>query len=92
MQLITSRARVSLSLLMRAARLPSSRPPIARLVRIQEALQDGEKVNTVTMANELEVSTKTIQRDVTFMRDQLELPISWDYGSRSFKLTVRKAH
>jgi proteasome accessory factor B len=30
------------------------------------------------LADELEVSTKTIQRDIDFMRDQLGLPIEYD--------------
>lgn len=41
-------------------------------------LQSGSYPNCRTMAEELEVSGKTIQRDLEFMRDRLNLPIAWD--------------
>src|ERR1035438_6421627 len=50
--------------------LPSSRPPIARMLRIHEELQDGHLTNCSKLAGKLEVSTKTIMRDLAFMRDQ----------------------
>ena len=37
--------------------------------------------NATTLARQLEVSTKSIHRDLEFMRDRLELPIEYD-GSR----------
>src|ERR1035438_10099745 len=43
--------------------LPSSRPPIARMLRIHEELQDGHLTNCSKLAGKLEVSTKTIMRD-----------------------------
>lgn len=58
--------------------LPSSRPPLARMLRIHEILQDGRQTNGTTLAEQLEVSTKTIMRDLAFMRDQLDLPCEYD--------------
>src|SRR4029079_9943054 len=51
------------------------------MLRIQRAIQAGKFPNASTLARELEVSTKSIHRDIEFMRDRLELPIE-DDGSR----------
>lgn len=58
--------------------LPTSRPPLARMLRIHEILQDGRQTNCTKLAEQLEVSTKTIMRDLAFMRDQLDLPCEYD--------------
>lgn len=55
-----------------------SRPPLVRMIRIHELLQKGSHTNCSQLAAELEVSTKTAQRDIEFMRDQLALPIEYD--------------
>lgn len=47
------------------------------MLRIHQSLQSGKFPNTTTLARELEVSTKSIQRDLDFMRDRLELPIEY---------------
>ncbi|MCW5549088.1 MAG: WYL domain-containing protein [Opitutaceae bacterium] len=62
----------------KAAKLPNSRPPVARMIRIHEELQDGRLTNCPKLAKLLEVSTKTIARDLEFMRDQLGLPVEYD--------------
>src|ERR1700744_2970403 len=51
------------------------------MLRIHQAIQAGKFPNASTLARELEVSTKSIHRDIEFMRDRLELPIEYD-GSR----------
>ena len=58
--------------------LPSSRPPLARMLRIHDILQDGRQTNCTKLAEQLEVSPKTIMRDLAFMRDQLDLPAEYD--------------
>ena len=55
-----------------------SRPPLERMLRIHQAIHSGKFPNASTLAGELEVSTKSIQRDIEFMRDRLELPIEYD--------------
>jgi proteasome accessory factor B len=57
---------------------PSSRPPLARMMRIHEELQAGRLTNGPKLARQLEVSTKTVARDLAFMRDQLGLPLEYD--------------
>ena len=65
--------------------LPSSRPPLARMLRIHEELQDGRLTNGSKLAAKLEVSTKTIMRDLAFMRDQLDLPAEYDPQTYSWR-------
>jgi proteasome accessory factor B len=55
-----------------------SRPPLERMLRLHDRLKAGEFPNCRKLAGELEVSAKTIQRDIDFMRDRLGLPIEYD--------------
>jgi len=48
------------------------------MLRIHQSLQSGKFPNASTLARELEVSTKSIHRDIEFMRDRLNLPIEYD--------------
>ena len=45
------------------------------MLRIHQALQAGGFPNASKLAREVEVSTKTIHRDIEFMRDRLNLPV-----------------
>lgn len=51
------------------------------MLRIHQAVRSGKFPNASTLARDLEVSTKSIQRDIDFMRNRLELPIEYN-GSR----------
>jgi predicted DNA-binding transcriptional regulator YafY len=55
-----------------------SRPPLERMLRIHQALQSGKFPNASTLAQEIEVTSKTIHRDIEFMRDRMNLPIQFD--------------
>src|SRR5258706_16198808 len=55
-----------------------SRPPLERMLRIHQAVQSATYPNTTTLARQLEVSTKSIQRDIEFMRDRLKLPLEYE--------------
>ena len=57
---------------------PVTRAPIERIFRIHEAIQARTYPNTLTLAQKLEVSRKSILRDIQFMRDRLRLPIDYD--------------
>jgi len=48
------------------------------MLRIHQALQAAKFPNATTLAVDLEVSTKSIYRDLEFMRDRLELPLEYD--------------
>jgi len=57
------------------------------MLRIHEELKAGRDVNCRVLAEELEVSTKTIMRDIEFMRDQLMLPIEYEPEEYSYRYT-----
>ena len=44
--------------------MPKSRPPLERMMRIHQEIQSGSHPNATTLAAELEVSTKSIGRDL----------------------------
>jgi proteasome accessory factor B len=57
------------------------------MLRLHERLKAGSFPNCRKLANELEVSAKTIQRDIDFMRDRLGLPIEYDQLQFGFYYT-----
>jgi len=59
-----------------------SRPPLERMMRLHAALKARHFPNCQKIGAELEVSAKTIQRDIDFMRYRLGLPI--DYHPQEF--------
>ena len=64
-----------------------SRPPLERMLRIHQALQSGKFPNASTLAREIEVATKTIHRDIEFMRDRLGLPVEFEPGKNGYAYT-----
>ena len=50
-------------------------------MRIHADIASGSYPNATMLAREMEVSTKSIQRDLEFMRDRMNLPLEYD-GSR----------
>jgi biotin operon repressor len=48
------------------------------MMRMHARLQSGRYSNCRKLAQELEVSSKTVQRDLDFMRYRLGLPIEYD--------------
>ena len=61
-----------------------TRPPYERMTYIHEQLQLDKHPNCSTLAARFEVSTKTIQRDLEFMRDRWNLPIEYDEPRHGF--------
>jgi predicted DNA-binding transcriptional regulator YafY len=64
-----------------------SRPPLERMLRIHQAVSSGKFPNASTLAREIEVATKTIHRDIEFMRDRLGLPIEFDSHQNGYGYT-----
>jgi predicted DNA-binding transcriptional regulator YafY len=64
-----------------------SRPPLERMLRIHQAVQAGNLPNATGLAAALEVSTKTVNRDLEFMRDRLELPLEYDPARFGYRYT-----
>lgn len=72
------------------SRIPSTRstrPPYARMIKIHEMIAAGKFPNCTTLADVFEVSYKTVQRDIDFMRDQMMLPIDYDSVQHGFHYT-----
>lgn len=66
-----------------------SRPPFERMMRIHEALKAGRFPNCTKLSRSIEVSPRTIKRDVDFMKFRLDLPI--EYDSRRYGYFYSKA-
>ena len=65
---------------MNSAAVPNrlTRPPYERMTYIHEQLQLDKHPNCSSLAAHFEVSSKTIQRDLEFMRDRWQLPLAYD--------------
>jgi hypothetical protein len=74
-----------------------SRPPLERMMRLHQKLIAGDFPNCRKLSDELEVSTKTIQRDIDFMRDRLGLvfgifgpSVVWAYAVPTAGRTIER--
>lgn len=68
-------------------RAEGTRRPLERVLRIHELVSRGRFPNCSTLARELEVNRKTIQRDLNFMREELELPLEYHEISHGYYYT-----
>ena len=71
----------------RGSRVGGSRRPVIRIQAIHEAVKEGGFPNCRSLAKRLEVTDKTIQRDVSFMRDELGLPLEYDRTMHGYTYT-----
>ncbi len=58
------------------------------MMRIHKELQENRLPNATRLSALFETSSKTINRDIAFMRDQLNLPIEWDPVANGYKYTT----
>ena len=56
-------------------------------MEIHESVKRNNYPNATTLAKKMEVSSKTIHRDIQFMRDRWNLPIEFDAAYNGFKYT-----
>lgn len=68
----------------RVARAGDTRRPIERIFAIHEAIQRGRFPNCRQLARKIEVTQKTIQRDITFMQTDLGLPLHYDRSRHGY--------
>lgn len=54
------------------------------MMRIHNAIHAGKFPNATTLARELEVSVRSVGRDIEFMRDRMSLPIVYDEVRHGF--------
>lgn len=64
-----------------------SRPPLVRMQYIDRQLRDKRYPNCNSMAGYFEVSSKSIQRDIEYMRDMLHAPIDYDPKQKGYFYT-----
>jgi hypothetical protein len=64
-----------------------SRPPLYRFQEIFHAIKTGRYPNRTKLAETIEVTTKTIQRDIDYMRYQMSVPIEFDYARGGYYFT-----
>jgi predicted DNA-binding transcriptional regulator YafY len=73
-------------------RVPVTRMPMARVHEIFRAIKTQRWPNCSSLAEKLEVSAKTVQRDIEYMRYQLNLPIEYDKERHGFYFTEQVTH
>lgn len=59
-------------------RIGKTRRPLFRIYEIHSAIRSGSYPNCSKLAAQLSVQRKTIQRDISFMRDELNLPVKYE--------------
>ncbi|GHV69874.1 DeoR family transcriptional regulator [Spirochaetia bacterium] len=57
---------------------------INRILKIDDAIRANKYPNASTLAKELEVTQRTILRDLDYLRDMYRAPIEYDYTKRGF--------
>jgi predicted DNA-binding transcriptional regulator YafY len=69
----------------------ATRPQYHRLQRILEMVREGTRAGSLPncghFTRELEVSRRTLMRDLDFLRDDHNAPIAYDDSRKGFKLT-----
>ena len=64
-----------------------SKSQFSRLLALDREIRAGRHPNCLTFSADWEVSQKTIQRDIEFLRDQLDAPIEYDREKKGFYYT-----
>ena len=66
---------------------PFSRPPLERMMRFHNLIKEESFPNCTKLAQEFEVTVRTVMRDLDFMRDRLMLPIEFNTQRNGFFYT-----
>ena len=62
----------------------ATRPQLRRLAVLDRRIRSGKYPNASTVATELGVATRTIHRDIAFLRDAWSAPIVWNDERQGF--------
>ncbi|RUL82181.1 helix-turn-helix transcriptional regulator [Tautonia sociabilis] len=65
----------------------ATRPPLERIAELDRAIRAGQYPNAGSVAERMELSPRTIQRDIDFMRDRLGAPLAYDARRRGYRYT-----
>lgn len=67
--------------------MPTARTSLVRMLAIHQRVAACTNPNATRLSHELEVSVKTINRDIACMRDQFRLPIEYDTSVNGYVYT-----
>lgn len=67
--------------------MTSTRPPIKRMIYIDQKIRDKRYPNCSTVGKYFEVSHKTILNDVCYMKDMLGAPMEFDFKRNGYYYT-----
>jgi len=67
--------------------MPKFKPQYKRLLFIDRKIKGGSYPNCSSMAREWEVSRKTVQRDIDYLRNDLDAPVAYDPLKRGYCYT-----
>ncbi|RBP41433.1 putative DNA-binding transcriptional regulator YafY [Roseimicrobium gellanilyticum] len=84
---MTKRASQQWQMPKNSPRRGASRPAFLRIMEIHKCIVAGNYPNCASLAAEIEVSEKSIQRDISFMRDQWGLPLEYDEVRHGYRYT-----
>ena len=62
----------------------NARAPIGRFFKIHDEIRRGKYPNCKNLADKLEVTQKTIQRDITYMQNELKLPLVYEASRHGY--------
>jgi hypothetical protein len=65
----------------------SSRPAMVRIAVIDREIRDGRLPNATSLAQQLEVNSRTVHRDLDCLRDQLGAPLQFDRDRNGYYYT-----
>jgi|ERR1043166_4589242 predicted DNA-binding transcriptional regulator YafY len=67
-------------------------PAIERMMRIHQLIVNKEYPNCSNIAEEFEMSVRTVKRDVGFMKTRLNMPIEFDVRRNGYFFTESVPH
>lgn len=65
-----------------------SKGQFARLMELDRRIRDGKYPNCLSFSLDWEVSQKTVQRDIDYLRDQLGAPLEYDRAKQGYYYTA----
>ncbi len=72
--------------------MAQSRLQLARILFIDRELRSRKYPSSTRLAREYEVSSRTIQRDIEYMREQMDAPIEYDQVKKGYFYTEEAFH
>ena len=65
-----------------------NKPQFSRLLELDRSIRSGKYPNCLSFSAEYEVSQKTVQRDIDYLKYQLGAPLEYDRGKQGYYYTA----